>query len=127
MNENNPLPVQPPRLVVAATACMGASFTIGLGKLAIFNAHWERPATMIGFPIICLLLFVLIRALYRGHRWAFWVFVPLILSGICFIPAGIREMAPGTDRTVYIAQAILQGAAVFCLLLPASRRWFFSR
>ena len=106
---------------------MGVSIGAGLAKAAIFTAHWEQPATIFGIPLLCLLLFLMLRGLYRGRRWAFWLIVPLTAFGVYHTPATLSRMASSTDRMMFTGQAILQGTAVLCLLLSPSRRWFFAR
>ena len=120
---------QPPPLVVAATACMSVSVGAGLAKAAIFTAPWQRPATQVGFPLICLLFFLLFRALYRGRRWAFWCIVPLTALGVYHAPSSsyFASLVSTGDRITFVAQSVLQFAAVVCLLFPSSRRWFFPK
>ena len=116
-----------PPPVTTATVCMGISIGAGLAKAAIFTAHWERPATMLGFPLVCLILLLLLRALYRGRRWAFWCVVPITALGLYYAPDSVAKMASKTDQVMFIVQAVLQAVAVICLILPSSRQWFFPK
>ena len=128
MNEIQPSPPssKPPRSVVAAIACVAVTYVAGMVK-TVFTLHWERPGAAFFFAGICLLLFLLLRGLYRGKRWAFWLLVIPTALGLLMLQGSLQRLTAPMDYWIYMGQAVLQLAALVFLLLPASRRWFFPR
>ena len=96
---------------------MGTPIGAGLTKAAIFTAPWHKPATIFRFPLICPVVMLLLRGLYRGRKWAFWLIVPLTVFGSYNATDTLSMMAPGAGRIMFLGQGCSSGA---CSDLPLS-------
>jgi hypothetical protein len=117
--------VKPPIFVAVAVWLLVASFLLGYLQV-VLNKDWHfKSNPLISITLITLFVFLIARGLYRGRNWLRWLSVALISIGIVTAPWAL-EQRDYWGQITYITQCVMQGLAVFLLLLPPSGKWFRS-
>jgi hypothetical protein len=117
-NENPPLPV------AIAVWIMGISYLLGL---VLFEASTKvtiaRPARESVASIVALLIFLLLRAVYRGRQWARVVFIGIQVVAFLGVTTKFAERAP-LEMARVIVQVLIEITACVLLILPIANKWF---
>ncbi|MEO6477019.1 MAG: hypothetical protein ABIQ96_17985 [Luteolibacter sp.] len=91
------------------------------------NLNW---AFGVGLALIVGFVYLWMRGLYRGKKWAYVLWMFSIASSLVFVSSMMRRFsALPTEwgKVLYVGQGILQLIATVMLVLPVSWRWFYRR
>lgn len=82
----------------------------------------------VGTLLMSAMVYFVIRSIYRGRKWALWIYLVFTVLTICSLSLIFSQwnaMPPTLDSIVYIIQGVLQISAAILLCLPLSWRWFY--
>jgi hypothetical protein len=74
--------------------------------------------------LVLALIYIYLRALYRGRNWVRWLSVAFTVAGILYLPSTLHAETAFWAKGIYVVQALLTGTATILVLLPASGRWY---
>lgn len=114
---------QRPWSVVIAILCITLSYIAGLISW-IFTAHWQELMVPFIYAAACALIFLYVRALYRGGSWARWPTIVVAGLGIVGLPRVFMSFTADISQLRSLTQTLLHIIAAVLLLLPSSSRWF---
>ncbi|MEO5916548.1 MAG: hypothetical protein ABIS50_20090 [Luteolibacter sp.] len=126
----------PPRTVKWALIFLTVAFVIGFVKSIfsrvpkILGNSGEILSSCLSAVLVTGLMFLWLRGLYRGKKWAyvlFFLFAWMVL-GTALMKA-IRSLVfpPIWQTWIYLTQIGFQVGATIMLFLPVSWRWFYRR
>ena len=114
----------PPLATKLAVLLLALSFLAGLVRI-IIDGNLLKPSTAwLWLAAIAALMTLILYSLWKGLNWLRWLSVVSIALGMAALPWSLAEIGQNWQKSIYVAQGILQTAAVVLLFLPSSRRWF---
>jgi hypothetical protein len=114
-----------PKTVEISVIANAVVFAAGLITLLVQKGANASPIALCVWAIASWVVYLFLRSIWRGRRWAWWVAVISTAVGLALLPWSFSDIP--TDffgRLLYVAQGVV-GTAATLLLLPAqSRTWF---
>jgi ABC-type iron transport system FetAB permease component len=126
----------PPGPVSMGVNLIAISVLLGFAKIAY---QWIEKGSVrmgdtksilsfgIGTVIIIAMVYFLLRSIYRGRKLALWIYLIFSILTIASLTLIFRQWNVthfSLEKTIYVAQGVLQIFAALLLILPPSWRWF---
>lgn len=114
-----------PKAVEFSVFANAAVCAAGIIKLFVTKGGVASATALCVWAIFSWLVFLLLRSIWRGRKWTWWLIVILTAIGLALLPWTTSDMP--TDfygRILYIAQGVIGTIATLLLLPRKSREWF---
>jgi len=120
----------PPPIVRLSVAGLALSFSLGIAKM-VYLAYQNGSLRLVGFCIgtsfLLVILYVLLRSLYRGSKVAFWIVIAHAAFAIVAYRYSITQFArlhTQWEKALFLFQGVIQLLSAAALISPQSWRWF---
>ena len=114
----------PPQATKIAVALLGLSFAAGLARVLIDGNVLRSSSAWLWIAGYAALISLILYGLWRGKNWLRWLSAIFIAFGMAVLPWSLTEITQLWQKSVFVAQGVLQTIAVILLFLPSSRPWF---
>lgn len=115
---------KPPVTVFLAVCLHTASYTLGFVRMFVATGFRHPAITYVTWLLVVAIVFVYLKALYKGRNWVRWLSVVLATIGVLYMSRAFELLVTPWARYTYFVQAILVSAAAILVLLPASNKWY---
>jgi len=111
-----------PRAVTISVLASAAACAAGM--IHLFATKWTNASfiTLVVWAFASWLVFLYLRAVWRGRRWAWWLQLFFGAYGLLSLPW--LSIPVGVPSALYISQYVVCTIATALLLPAASRAWF---
>lgn len=135
-SDQSPPPIErssPPPIARLAVVGIALSLSFGIAKL-IYFAYQNGSIRLVGFGIgtsfLIVLIYLLLRGVYRGSKIAFWIVIAHTAFLVIGFKGAVNQVAgyhTYWEKGLYLVQEIVQLFSAMALLAPQSRRWFYKK
>jgi uncharacterized membrane protein YedE/YeeE len=116
--------VNPPREVSLSVYISALSCAAGVAYSIIERGATASYATWATWGFACWLVYLYLRSLWLGRRWAWWLTLSFGLYGVASLPWVLQHPPKYTSTALYLSQTVACVSVTVLLLLPRSRAWF---
>ena len=129
----------PPRIVMLSIAGIALTLSFGIAKIlysacqrGTFRLEPIGPLVgfLVGISILTGIIFLLLRGLYRGSKFAFWIVIAHVAFGVLAFKYSVNQFAgykTQWEKGLFLFQGIVQLLSAVALLSPQSWRWFHKK
>lgn len=103
---------------------IAASCLVGLAHLLIIGNVSFSVGTVVGWVLGLVIIYLYLRAIWSGRKWAWWLALFLGVTGLLYLPWSYKAVPTESGKVLYLAQAVVGTVATALLLLPRARAWF---
>lgn len=108
-------------LFVVVSAAGGVA---GLVHLLITGNVSFSVGTAVAWVIVLSIIYLYLRAIWCGRKWAWWLAVLLGAIVLIYLPWSYKAVPTESGKVLHLAQAVVGTIATVLLLLPRARAWF---
>jgi len=120
----------PPPIVRLSVSGLALSLSLGIAKM-VFLAYQNGSIQLVGFSIgisfLIVLIYILLRSLYRGSKVAFWIVIAHAAFAVLSYRTSLDQIArfhTQWEKGLFLVQGVIQFLSTVALISPQSRRWF---
>ena len=130
---------RPPGIVKISIGGIALTLSLGIAKLIYLASlrgtfRLEQIGRFVGFlvamSILAGVIFLLLRGLYRGSKFAFWIVIANAALTVISIKYSVSQYAryeTQWEKALFLFQGCVQLSSAAALLFPRSWRWFHDR
>ncbi len=114
----------PPRTVRASVAVHACSYVLGFAHAFVTGGLPDTVIAVVLWLLVCAVIYVYLRALYRGNNVIRWLSIALSTIGVMALPWSLAGIPTVSGKVVYVIQGVLIAVAGVLLLVRSSSQWY---
>ncbi len=114
----------PPRTVTASVALHACSYVLGFAHTFVTGGLPDTVIAVVLLLLVSAVIYVYLRALYRGNNVIRWLSITLSTLGVMALPWSLADIPTVSGKVVYVIQGVLIAVASALLLVRSSSKWY---